>query len=46
MQQLGLWFIGVVNTAAKQFSVAYLSTIELTAYGDTKAVIANDVHGD
>jgi hypothetical protein len=46
MLQLGFRFIGVVKTATKEFPMAYLSTVELAAHGDTKAAIANDEHGD
>ena len=46
MLQLGFRFIGVVKTATKQFPMVYLSTVEFAARGDTKAVIANDEHGD
>ena len=39
MRDMGLQFIGVVNTATKQYPQHYLSTVELSEKGDYKGVL-------
>ena len=38
LEKLGLRFIGVVNTATKKFTMAYLDYIEIEGPGDCKVL--------
>ena len=43
--QIGLRFIGVVQTATKQFPMSYLSQLELTECGNTKGLVSLGPNG-
>jgi hypothetical protein len=45
LKQIGLRFIGVVKTAARQYPQSYLAHLEMTDRGDRRGLIAKDVHG-
>jgi hypothetical protein len=46
MKKLGLRFIGIIKTATKQFSMAYLSSREVIERGNSHALYTNNQDGE